>query len=153
MSVYSAAKDARSAGLVLALAFETLGDLELDERTVTEDEVKGLLTVNMIAAEACGQKVFSADELKGQFSSYQQWWAQDSIQVSDVGETLVAAAETLKGAWKKGSEEKKHLLSSLFMLAFGDEELTQNEVTSISMVASVMGASAELKQLLDELNS
>jgi hypothetical protein len=153
MSVYAAAKEARSAGLALALAFETLGDLELDEREITEDEVKGLLTVAMIASEACGQKAFSADELQGQFSSYQKWWAQDSIQVSDVGETLVAAAETLKGAWKKGSKEKKQFLAALFSLAFGDDKFTDNEAKSVAMVAAVMGASAELKQLLDEVNS
>lgn len=151
MSVFAAARDIKYAGLVLTLAFETLGDLEMDTRSLTSAETAALLATGAIAGIACGQKGMSTEELGTLWASFQAWWQQDQTTEQDAANTMMAAAQTLRENWKGTPDQTRDFLKGMIELALGDEEITNLEKGSLFMVAEVMGVSHELLEVVNEM--
>ena len=149
MSIFIHASSAAGAGLTLALCCETMG--HLDDPELTADEVKVIGIAGRIGATECGEQL--NDETTIQIvKEYMAWWQQDHIDVENVANTLVAAAGTLKTAWKTGHAGHVRFLKAILVLGHVDGCVSDVEAALPATVAGHIGAEqAAFDQALQEL--
>ena len=150
MATFPGANDPHWAGLALATAFEHFGDVELDEQSLSNEEMQHIVGVARVASIACGKGDLGHHEVSAQLNAYQAWF--DTANGQDVMNTFLAAGETLGKHWQDGSM-KAPFLRAVLQLAFGDEKFTENEGKMITLVATMIGATQELQQVIAEMSS
>lgn len=140
------------AGLVLALCFDCLGELENPARPKTKAassqqtmESAMITMLGVLSAKECDQHLTQESCLNvvEEFFSWAKKFKARPPQDLMLGllETVQAAAATLKAHWRTGADGHVRFLQPLFALSAADGILSDTERQLTLAIASVMGIS------------
>jgi hypothetical protein len=133
------AKDPSTAGLVLGLCIEDIGDSELEVQEFLEGEASGIGAVHRCFAAGCKVKPVLSPEA---------FAAAETMVRSASGPQVVAlfslALTTLRAHWKGSESEARALARALMQLVEADGEITDHEGTMVGMILHLMDWSPDL---------
>jgi phage/plasmid-associated DNA primase len=147
MSVFNAATDSKFAGCAVVFAFEAMGDLELDDQVLTDEETKAMTVVAAIAAESCGHSGLTYGEFGEKYAAWQQWLSQNGSVEKVIG-SMITAGNTLKANWKD-QKRKKDFLNALMILGASDDTVTDNEKRMVLHVAALIDGTDALMEIFE----
>lgn len=117
MAIFPHAKTKAVAGVALALSHYTISNVESAE--TLNPRSRKIFDASVVASQGLGLTLTqrSFDEFVNEFLG---WYALDETQMSDVFDSMVAAAKVLGANWKTGDAGKEQLLEVLEALALPD---------------------------------
>jgi hypothetical protein len=128
------AKDPLTCGLVIGICIEDLGDVELSERKLHDNEFAAILALGALVAKGCGAQGTiphgAIQEIHG---------AVGPASGKQVLEYFSLALLTMKSHWKGGDVAARPVIDATKLLVAGDGTLTDNEMGMFAVMIQFMG--------------
>lgn len=116
MPAHAQASSKSTASVVLAISHYTIGIAPTETPDPWNDRV---YQASLIGSQGCGQQL-TQDSFRAAMNDFLAWYAQDETQMTDVFDSMVAAAKALNKNWKAGDAGKERLLVALESLGMGE---------------------------------
>jgi uncharacterized tellurite resistance protein B-like protein len=133
------AKDPSTAGLILGLCIEDIGDSELEDQEFLEGESHAIRDIHTLVATGCKVSPSTSDAV---------FERAEHLVRGATGQGVVAlfslALFTLRTHWRGSENDARQLVQALMKLVYADGAVTDHEGTMVGMLLHIMDWSPDL---------